>query len=154
MVKSEGLSNERFVFWVQTSPNMYTPLKNMSNLNHRYFCSRSISEVHLKMLHLIKKAQYTSSVLHSKLVTNENVNSLLISGESLLVSLSSIEGQSTFTRSLFTNSMKNIWFHEKLTIDQNLNKTSEMKILLPCSMVSSLLKTLQNSWEKDLKIYR
>ena len=106
MVKSEGLSNERFVFWVQTSPNMYTPLKNMSNLNHRYFCSRFSSEVHLKMLHLIKKAQYTSSVLHSKLVTNENVNSLLISGESLLVSLSSIEGQSTFTRSLFTNSMK------------------------------------------------
>ena len=85
---------------------MYTPLKNMSNLNYRYFCSRSISEVHLKMLHLKKKAQYTSSVLHLKLVTNENVNSLLISGESLLVSLSSMEGQSTFTRSLFTNSMK------------------------------------------------
>ena len=29
----------------------------MSNLNHRYFCSRSISEVHLKMSHPIKKAQ-------------------------------------------------------------------------------------------------
>ena len=73
----------------------------MSNLDHRYFCSRSVSEVHLKMLHLVKKAQYTFSVLHSKLVTNENINSLLKSGESLLVSLSSIEGQSTFTRSLF-----------------------------------------------------
>ena len=99
---------------------MYAPLENMSNLNHPYFHSRSISEMHLKMLHLIKKAQYTSSVLHSQLVTNENVNSLLISGESLLVSLSSIERQSTFTRSLFTNSSeKYLIFVKKLTIDQN-----------------------------------
>ena len=26
-----------------------------------------------------------------------------------------------------------------------------MKVLLPCSIVPSLLKTLQNSWEKELK---